>query len=166
MRSRLVDRFEYIVRLTKQLVGERTLECIIKENWTVGNPEIMRLRSYVVAVIANKIGKMNNETLGGICAYASPNGIHDGKHLPGTTRPRFINRTGLSKVIPPDMKVWLESLVGARAPLEQMAMSVIVCVFIDLLFQDQWQAEWDSQQMTEEDHRDLGFCSDGRRFHD
>ena len=164
MRNRWEDRYEYIVRLAKQLVGGSALKIIIKENQKVGNPTIMR--SYVVATIASKIAEMNDETLGGICAYASPNGVHSANHHPGTARPKFINRTGLSDVIPHDMKVWLQTLVGARAPLEQMAMSVIVCVVFDLTFQDQWQAEWDNQVMTEQDHRDFSFCSDGRRFHD
>ncbi|MBP6858701.1 MAG: hypothetical protein KBC33_02635 [Candidatus Pacebacteria bacterium] len=146
MRNSWNEDSEYIVNLTRQLIGKTALDTIIKENRKACMPTV--LHSYILAVVGRKINEMNDSTLGRICAYASSDGAHGGKHFRDTERPKFINRTGLNDVITPGMNYLFKNL-GVGQHLELIAIAVITCVVVDMMFQDNWQKEWDSLVMTE-----------------
>jgi len=150
MRNNWKEDPEYIVNVTRQLIGQSALEHIIKENKETCDPCVVR--SYVLAVVMNKVRKMNESTLGRICSYASSDGAHGGYHTRGTPRPKFINRTGLTKVLKPVMGYMLTH-VGVGEYLEQGTLAVIVCVVVDIILQDKWQAEWDGREMTEDEEK-------------
>jgi hypothetical protein len=153
MRNRWNEDGEYIVRLTKQLIGKTALETIIRENSKNCNPSV--IRSYVVAIIMNKIEKMNDATLGRICAYASLRGVHDFKHSKSTARPKFINNTGFQNVLNGYNKSHPFDHLENGEYLELIAAYVITCVVTDIICQDKWQAEWDSWVMSEDEEKAL-----------
>ena len=150
MRNNWKEDPEYIVNVTKQLIGQNALNIIIEENKEDCDP--CRVRSYVSAVVMNKINKMNESTLGRICSYTSSDGAHGSYHPRGTPRPKFINRTGLTKALNPVMDhMFTHMEVGEY--LVQGALTVIVCVVVDIILQDKWQAEWDDREMTEDEEK-------------
>lgn len=153
MRNRWKEDSEYIVRLTKQLIGKTALETIIKENKENCNPG--RVRSCVVAVIMNKVEKMNDATLGRICAYASLRGVHCFEHPKGTTRPKFINKTGFRNILVGYYNGFMFDHLDNGEYLELAAAWVIACVVTDIICQDKWQAEWDSWVMSEDEEKAL-----------
>lgn len=132
---------EYIVNLTKHLIGKKALESIMEENRSARNPPRV-IKGFVTAVIFNKIQKMNDATLGRICAYASPKGLHRyGRPLARSVRPSFINNTGIVDILGPHQADFF-SYIGDGEYLEQIAIMVIACVVYDMTFQDKWQAAW------------------------
>ena len=118
-----------------------------------GSYNPVRVRSYVRANTMNKIEKMNDKTLGCICSYATIIGAHSRPHPSGTARPVFINRTGLGILLVPFAEARqtlpFDELVGGF--IEEMAVNVIVCIVIDILLQDKWQAEWDNLEISKEE---------------
>ena len=150
MRNNWKEDPKYIVNLTKQLIGQDALQFIIDENKEDCDP--CRVRSYVAAILMNKIKIMNESTLGRICSYASSDGAHGGLHPQGTPRPEFINRTGLTKALKPVIDYMFTHL-GVGEYLEQGVLTVIVCIVVDIILQDKWQAEWDNHEMTEDEEK-------------
>ena len=148
MRNAWTDNTQYIVDLTNSLIGLKCVSLIIKEN-----PECdpSRIRSYVMAAIMPKLEKMNPETLGPICAYASAIGNHAGKHFRGTPAPAFINRTGLNDVFPTDHRNYMFGHLGTGEFLVHIAMAVIVCVVADMIKQNEYQIQWLTWEMTREE---------------
>jgi hypothetical protein len=141
---------EYIVNLARTLIGKITFDVIIRENKDRRVPGIMQ--SYVTGVITNKIQKMNESTLGRICAYASSHGAHAGKHSSATLRPKFINRTGLADVFG-DGLTYVFTGMGVGEYLEQIAIAVITCTVFDIMCQEEWQTKWNLWKMTEEEEK-------------
>lgn len=130
---------EYIVNLAKQLVGQNALKIIIADaSLPDTTPRV--IQSYVTAVITNKIVKMNDATLGRICAYSSSKGVHHNR-TPQTRKPSFINVTGITDILGSDQSHFFSDL-GIGEYLEQIAIMVVTCVVYDIVFQDKWQACW------------------------
>ena len=143
-RNRWRDESEYIVKLTRQLVSKNSLDFIARDAKECGdgyNP--IRVRSYVMASIMDEIEEMNDSTLGLICSYGTIMGVHSEPHPPGAVRPKFINRTGLGRLLVPFAKTRRTLHVAEYGGgfIENMAVNVIVCIVIDILMQDKWQAK-------------------------
>ena len=149
MRNAWNEDPQYIVNLTKTLIGERLLSRIIKENPEC-NPQ--RIRSYVWLTLP-KLEAMGGETLGRICAYASANGAHGDKHHRGIKAPPFINRTGLNDVFPPEQRM---DVFGAKHPgelLVYVALSVLISIVVDMIKQSELQIHWRTWEMTEAEEK-------------
>ena len=75
---------------------------------------------------------MSDQTLGRICAYGGPEGMHDG--LPREAS--FLNMTGFKDV----MNWQLDpSQKNGRGLVEEVAILTIVCVARDIIMQKTWQ---------------------------
>lgn len=146
MRNAWKEDPQYIVNLTRTLIGEKALKTIVDENKADCKPD--RVRSYILASVAPKIDKMGADKLGRICAYSSADGAHSCAHLPtqSCVKPKFINLTGLADVITPEGGYdanYVISNVGVGELLKEIAVSVLICVVCDIINQDRWQNDWD-----------------------
>ncbi|MDD5164972.1 MAG: hypothetical protein PHG25_00310 [Candidatus Pacebacteria bacterium] len=145
MRNAWNEDPQYIVNLTRNLIGEKTLSSIIKEN-PEADPQ--RIRSYVWLTLP-KLQVMRADTLGYICAYASASGAHCGKHSRGMVAPKFINSTGLIDVFPSSQR---EEVFCSKQPGElqvYIALGVLISVVTDMIRQTEWQAQWPTWELTE-----------------
>lgn len=134
---------QYILNLTKSLIGERSLATILSEVTTPANPAVVR--SYVAAAIKPKLEEMSAESLGTICSYATGFGFHHGKMKSGMPKPEFINSTGLADVL--TVKNWYDANflianLGDGEFIVEIALTVIVCVVCDMVDQEEYQAVW------------------------
>mgnify|MGYP001574847835 CR=1 FL=1 len=149
---------EYIVNLTKNLIGPR----VSQTSWVWGNGEVYfdrptDLCSFLELFVYSKLRDMTNETLGRICAYGTRKGIHSDPCYPGSGVPHsFLNLTGFDDVKP----VRFVCYYGGRELLEQIACATIVCIVYDLMMQEQWQVQWaedlkiaEAQKQYEKDFR-------------
>ena len=154
MRNSWIDDPQYIVNLTENLVGARSLQTIVRECSKDANPG--RIRSYVMASAMTKIREMNYNTLGGICSYSTAHGAHIGKHRRLEEKPLFINYTGLADVITEANGYDANFMFEHQRPgeiLHEIALAVIVCVVVDLICQERWEADWKDAVMTAEEER-------------
>jgi hypothetical protein len=141
MRKYELENAEYIVNLTTQLLGKYALDDLkLKFLNNACKPRIFF--DLLGGIIRGKIVKMNDETLGRICSYASAEGAHWKMYCPGEKTPKFINCTGLNDVLGDSVGVtFRQQLIGQY--LETIAIATIVCIAFDIVFQSKWQKNWE-----------------------
>jgi hypothetical protein len=151
-----VDGGEQIINQVKSIIGKTRLadpgvkESILKE--AAGRSYLKRkvVREMFYQVVLPRVAKMTDETLGGICAYCTPNGFH-GYHQENrdvrADPPKFINVTGFQCVIhSSDAR-----LMSGRQILIELATTTLLHIACDIIFQDELQAEWlEHRRMIEE----------------
>jgi hypothetical protein len=144
MRNAWLENPQYIVNLTRTLIGERILSTIVKEN-PEANPQ--RIRSYVWLTLP-KLEEMGGDTLGRICAYASASGAHGGKHSRGMPVPVFVNRTGLNDVFPPEQRMDVFSCKQPGELMVYVALGVLISIVVDMIKQADLKTNWNTWEMT------------------
>ena len=137
------DNPYYIVNLTKQLVGERTVsELQVEFGRHCG---ARALYCFWAPKIAVQVETMNSETLGHIAAYATSLGAHR-EEFPeifdgGCSLPKFINRTGIMDLFAHEAPELFCGNPKPRAMLEMLAVATIICILRDIILQKQWKIE-------------------------
>ena len=128
---------EYIVNITKNLVGISTLSKI-----ETRNPRALFL--LLETRLTPKLQEMGSDTLGKICAYGTSDGFHNGGPLAQTVG--FMNLTGFKKVRHYDF----EHKKDGHELLVEMAVSTIVCIAFDIIHQFDYVI--DREKEREEDN--------------
>ena len=129
---------QYIVNVTKQLVGVTTLSKL-SGDWGSSHPHALYL--YLGPRISEKLKKMNPETLGLICEFGYKKNFSE--PLARTTN--FIRMTGFADVCPHDLKP-----TTGRELLEEIALRTIVAVAVDIARQRGYEAQRDRETEDEE----------------
>jgi hypothetical protein len=120
---------DYIVNLTTNIVGKNALGNLAA--WQEGQ-DGRALYVFFHERIEKEVRKMSDQTLGRICAYGGPEGMHDG--LPHAAP--FLNMTGFKDV----MHWTLDPLQkDGRSLMEEIAILTIACIARDIIMQKVWQ---------------------------
>ena len=124
---------EYIVNLTRQLVGGKTVFSLETER--EAHPDALYL--LLGPRLRKQLGAMTCETLGRICAFGHNKDMSE--PLEGTFG--FIRKTGIEEVCPHD---YSHKLAG-RLLCEEVAIRTIIAVLCDIVRQSEYEAERDKQ---------------------
>ena len=137
---------QYIINLTRNLVGEQAL-------FEMGLSEFDWF-SWLEPTLVPRIRRMNDETLGRICAYGTQQGLHHGP----TCQVAFLNLTGFRDVKPGGFS----KDKSGRELLEEMAVATIICVATDIVLQKRHQvlmaADIELEQMVSQTERDMAHA--------
>lgn len=135
----------YIVNLTTAIIGKTVLDEMKARLSHETSVEDCRSLTYL---IAPQIRKMSSEKLGKICAYGTAEGFHRDCRLSEIND--FISRTGFDDL----GGVSFPSGITGRAMIEEIAISVVICIARDILIQEKWE------RMREDDRAhdvEIGF---------
>lgn len=128
-----VDKPEYIINLTKNIVGEHSLKKLVGK--TDNSRRSIRTMLFLFAPrIVIELAKVSDETLGRIAAYGTEGGFHHGPPAPAP----FLNLTGYRDLLVDEYDFRSGS---GRDHLVQLALLAIVCVAHDIVRQNEHQAE-------------------------
>jgi hypothetical protein len=130
---------DYIVNVAENLAGKRSFNAMAILTRDIPAPA---LHTSFAQLFEPKVREMNAETLGRICEYASPFGVHDGPVT--SSAPKFINNTGFRDLEISSFSDVSKSLCG-REILEEVAIATLCCVSYDIIRQGEWQANWASE---------------------
>jgi hypothetical protein len=130
------DDADYIVNLTKNLVGHKIIDGIVATHPT-GEASATMIVVLNYTSLREQIKKMTDETLGRICSYGTTDGFHTGPASQPV--PSFINHTGFK-----DLGIGHPYITGrnGRQILEEVAIATIICVAHDIARQHTLQETW------------------------
>ena len=123
---------DYIVNLTTNIIGKKVLGNFVK--WQEGQ-DGRALYVFFHERIEEEIRKMTTQTLGRICAYGGPNGMHDGTACSDS----FLSMTGFKDIV-----YWTldpEEQDG-RSLMEEIAILTIACTTRDIIMQKTWREKF------------------------
>jgi len=143
---------EYIVRLSKQLIGSSMIADLKSQK-----PEGKTLFIALHHMIKQSVRKMNSATLGKICEYA----VSSDFSQPLDSSVGFIRLTGLNDVRP--VRPNFDAKLSGRILLEEIAIATIVSVTFDILNQEMYEIQRQEAINQEEEYdRAMHDCIHGR----
>jgi len=138
---------EYIVNITTNVMGKNTLSALTN-NREGRNGHALRALFY--KRVEEKVREMSDETLGRICAYGGPKGLHVGPPC----QVSFLNMTGYADVL--DFLNFGIAGKDGRGILETFATLTILCIARDIVMQEKWQADF-IRELADEEEYDRGM---------
>jgi hypothetical protein len=132
----------YIVNVTTNIIRKNAL---MRSAGDRGGRDGHAVRIFFWSRIEKEVQRMSDQTLGRICAYGGPEGIHVG---PAGVFP-FLNMTGFK-----DVTNWkLDPLIKTgRGLMEEIAILTICCITRDIIMQQVWQEEFAGELKAEEEY--------------
>lgn len=130
----------YVVNLTRQLVGERTVSALTKS----GKATPTALYVYLGGHIRAKLKNMTNEKVGMIGCYGHNKDLSE--PLAGTCG--FIRKTGIEEVWPHGYS----NDCSGREIIEEVAVRTIISVLCDIIRQGDYIRQRDQEEDNEEQY--------------